>query len=81
MYIKNQLNDQSARPCPFCGSVRILVSDVQFEKADDEGYKILCDCGWAGRQLRGWYSNKTKLIEKWNELIQEGEFTECQTQL
>ena len=52
----------------------------QFEKADDEGYKILCDCGWAGRQLRGWYSNKIKLIEKWNELIQEGEFTECQPQ-
>ena len=76
MYIKNQLIDQGARPCPFCNSAVILVSDVKFEKAEDDGYKIMCNCGWAGRQLRKWYSNKMKLIEAWNELIQEGEFTE-----
>ena len=76
MYIKNQLNDESARPCPFCNSVVILVSQVKFDKAEDEGYKIMCNCGWAGRALRKWSSNKMKLIEEWNELIQEGKFTE-----
>ena len=76
MYIKKQLNARDARPCPFCNNAVILVSQVQFEKAEDDGYKILCNCGWAGRQLRKWYSNKAKLTEEWNELIQEGEFTE-----
>ena len=76
MYIKNQLNDKSARPCPFCNSVVILVSDIQFEKAEDEGYKIMCNCGWAGRALRKWSSNKIKLIDEWNSLIQDGEYSE-----
>ena len=78
MYIKNQLNDKSAQSCPFCNSVVILVSDVQFEKAEDEGYKIMCNCGWAGRALRKWSSNKIKLIDEWNSLIQDGEYSEIE---
>ena len=76
MYTVTYISDSSARPCPFCNSVVILVSDVQFEKAEDEGYKIMCDCGWAGRALRKWSSNKMKLIEEWNSFIQDGEYSE-----
>jgi len=53
-----------------------LVSQVKFDKAEDEGYKIMCNCGWAGRVLRKWSSNKIKLIDEWNSLIQDGEYSE-----
>ena len=71
MYIKAQINEPNLKPCPFCNNAVILVSTVQFEKAEDDGYKILCDCGWAGRQLRKWYGNKTLLIKDWNNLIND----------
>ena len=47
----------------------IFISDVTYEKGDDEGYKIGCSCGWAGRLIRRWYSNKNKLISDWNSYI------------
>ena len=36
----------------------------------------MCNCGWAGRLLRKWSSNKMKLIDEWNSLIQDGEYSE-----
>ena len=80
MYTVTYISDSSARPCPFCNSVVILVSQVKFDKAEDEGYKIMCDCGWAGRALRKWSSNKMKLIEEWNSLIQDGEYSEIKNE-
>lgn len=80
MYIIKQISDPSARPCPFCNSVVILVSQVKFDKAEDEGYKIMCNCGWAGRTLRKWSSNKIKLIDEWNSLIQDGEYSKIKNE-
>lgn len=71
MYIKEQLTDPALKSCPFCNQAVILVSLVTFDKGDDEGYKVACQCGWAARRIRKWYPNKVKLIEDWNDLIKD----------
>ena len=59
------------KQCPFCGHAVILLSTASFLKGDDDAYKIICQCGWAARQMHGWYPNKAKLIEKWNSYIND----------
>ena len=70
------VNEPKLKPCPFCNTVWLGVAQVKFENGEDEGYKPLCNCGWAGRSIHGWYSNRMNLIEKWNSLIIDADFTE-----
>lgn len=69
MFIKEQLTDPTLKQCPFCNQTVILVSIVQYPNGEDDGYKVACQCGWAARLLSGWYPNKARLIEKWNNYI------------
>ena len=78
MYIKGQLNDTTLKPCPYCNSVTLLLSTVDYQKGQDDGFKVVCNCGWASRLLSKWYANKTKLINEWNSYILEGEFKEVE---
>lgn len=73
MFVRTQITDPALKSCPFCNTSVILVSTVSYQKGEDDGYKVGCQCGWAGRLLRKWYSNKNKLIEDWNDHILEAE--------
>lgn len=65
--------DSALKPCPFCNVSLLLVSTVQYPMGEDDGYKVACQCGWAARVIRGWRSNKGKLTEEWNDLIQDAD--------
>ena len=75
--IEMVIPEPKMKPCPFCNMVQLAVARVTFKTGvDDEGYRPVCNCGWAGRQIHKWYSNRVKLIDDWNSKIIEGEFTE-----
>ena len=76
MYVEQQIVEPRLKPCPFCNVSCLLYSKVSYEKGDDDGYRVGCQCGWAGRRVSKWYSNKQKLIDAWNSYIIEGEFQE-----
>ena len=69
MYITGQFIDPALKPCPFCNWTVINVSTVGYPNGDDDGYKIICQCGWAARLLRKWSPNKARLVEEWNSYI------------
>lgn len=68
-----QIIDPTMKNCPFCGQTTLLKARVGYPKGEDDGYKVICACGWAGRSVHGWYANKGKLIEKFNGLILDEE--------
>lgn len=76
MSVPKQVYDSRLKPCPFCNQSILFTDIVQYEKGEDEGFKVGCGCGWAARSIRRWYANKNQLIEKWNSLIDDGEIIE-----
>ena len=65
------LTDRRLKPCPFCNSVMLLTDVVQYDKCEDEGFRVGCNCGWAGRRIRKWYPNLNRLIEDYNDFIHD----------
>ena len=72
------VEERRLRPCPFCNSIALEVAPISFEKGIDEGYKPVCQCGWAQRRMHRWYSNRLKLIEDFNSLIVDVNFEEVE---
>jgi len=49
---------------------------VEYPNGEDDGFKLGCNCGWAGRLIRRWYANKNQLVSDWNSYILDGEIKE-----
>lgn len=69
--VKKQFKEPLLKACPFCNDTVIVVVDME----GAEWFRTLCKCGWSKRIL-GWHKTKESLIEDYNELIQEGDFTD-----
>jgi len=70
------VNEPRLRICPFCNSIALAVQEINFEKGRGEGYKPICQCGWAARQVHRWYSNRMNLINDFNDMIKEVPYVE-----
>ena len=63
--------------CPFCNTAVIYVSIAAYPNGnEDEAYRVGCNCGWAARRIRKWYSNKVQLIGDWNSYILDADYKE-----
>lgn len=74
MKIQQKTKDSLLNSCPFCKDTYLLQTKVSYPNGADDGYKVICTCGWAQHLIHGWYSNKLKLIGLYNDYIKDVDF-------
>ena len=53
MCIKGQFNDAALKPCPYCNSVTLLISTVDYQNGQDDGFKTKLINEWNSYILEG----------------------------
>lgn len=59
--------------CPFCGSIRLCLQEIEEDALGDSGVVVVCEeCLAQGPPASRGYMENHNAISKWDERVEEG---------